>query len=293
MISDIKKESFCYAETPLSLYGTLYRNEAVDTCGVLLYFHGGGLVYGNRDDLPNSHIESMCKSGYIIISFDYRLAPASKLPDILEDFNTAVNWYLKNRTVLLGKPYKYFLWGRSAGAYLCLLSGFTNYKEAPVGIVSYYGYTFLINHWFNTPNKHYLGFPTVSCDLVSSLSDEICTSASLETRYSLYVHARQTGRWLPLFFEGKEKNFFSPYSFRLERDFANFPSTFLVHGFNDPDVPFEESKELSKLLPKTTTFFVPANDHDFDRDEESAITKSLLESTISFLDLSLKKDACN
>ena len=40
---------------PCALYekgATLYKDDQVKTRAVILYFHGGGLIYGNRNDMP-------------------------------------------------------------------------------------------------------------------------------------------------------------------------------------------------------------------------------------------------
>lgn len=278
-----QQETHCYTTTPSPLYATLYKHNNVVTKATLLYFHGGGLLYGNRDDLPKYHIERLCSEGYAIVAFDYHLAPATKIPDILNDVYTAIEWYISNRLKLITRNCPYFLWGRSAGAYLCLLSGFKDFTEKPKGIISYYGYTFLCNHWFNTPSKHYLQFPAVNINSMSNTLNKLCTYAELKDRYPLYVHARQTGNWLSFFYEGREKDFYAPYSFRLASDFNNYPPTFLAHGMKDTDVPFEESKELAKILPKAKTFFVSESTHDFDRYTETYSTEALLNNTIDFI----------
>lgn len=35
---------------------TLYRDTGAGCRGCILYFHGGGLLYGRREDLPEGHI---------------------------------------------------------------------------------------------------------------------------------------------------------------------------------------------------------------------------------------------
>lgn len=277
------KETLPFTAGTSTLYATLYKEGDKIPKAVLLYFHGGGLLYGNRHDLPLYHIEKLCSEGYAILAFDYHLAPATKLPHILDDVHTAIEWYISKRLSLFNSKCPYFLWGRSAGAYLCLLSALRDFTEKPRGIISYYGYAFLCNHWFNTPNKYYLQFPTVDIKESSCILNEICTYGDLNQRYSLYVHARQMGNWISFFYEGREKHFYEPYSFRLISSFKDYPPTFLVHGINDPDVPFEESKELDKILPDTRTFFVSESIHDFDRNTDSYSTEALLNNTLDFL----------
>ena len=49
----------------------------------LLWLHPGGLVLGNRTTLLAEQIELYIKLGYTIIAADYRLAPETKLKEIL------------------------------------------------------------------------------------------------------------------------------------------------------------------------------------------------------------------
>lgn len=276
-----EKKDLCWAKRPHSLHVTIWRDPEKLPAAVLLYYHGGGLVYGSRSDLPAFHLERLCAAGFAVLSFDYRLAPAAKLPDILEDVEQSVFWFLGHREQLFGAPLPYFLWGRSAGAYLCLLAGLQEYPEKPAGVLSYYGYAFLENFWYNHPNGYYLHLPAVAA-LPDSEIFENRAAASLEERFSLYVYARQTGNWLPLFFEGKEKELLTRYSFRQPYDFSRYPPVFLAHSFHDPDVPFAESKALERLLGGEL-FSAPARVHDFDRNVEEAVVKRLLDATVTFL----------
>lgn len=161
-LNKISLETFSYKKTNIELYATLYRSTQKTTRATLLYFHGGGLLYGKRTDLPEYHINSFCDAGYSILSFDYRLAPASKLSNILDDIKDAILWYLNNRTDLFNSNCPYFLWGRSAGAYLCLLAPRMDLPEKPIGVLSYYGYTFAKDSWYNQPNAYYSQFPAVN-----------------------------------------------------------------------------------------------------------------------------------
>ena len=48
----------------------------------ILYFHGGGLMYGQRQDLPDVYRRMFSDAGYNFLAFDYPLAPESSLADI-------------------------------------------------------------------------------------------------------------------------------------------------------------------------------------------------------------------
>ena len=106
----------------LSKYATIYSDSGVTPKACILYFHGGGLLYGRRDDLPALHTDLLTKAGYVIISYDYPLAPAAKLDVILDDVCSSIAHYVEHPEAYCGLDLPFFLWGRSAGAYLCLLA---------------------------------------------------------------------------------------------------------------------------------------------------------------------------
>lgn len=281
---EISMETFCYKKTNIELHTTLYRSTQKTTRATLLYFHGGGLLYGKRTDLPRYHIDTFCDDGYSILAFDYRLAPVNKLPQIIEDVEDAIIWYLNNRKQLFYFKCPYFLWGRSAGAYLCLLAGRMDLLEKPIGILSYYGYTFVKDFWYNKPNTYYSQFAPVDSEIITSVCKEGETAEGLlETRYSLYVYARQTGKWICMLSDNSIDDFYNLYSFKKEIDFNNYPPVLLAHSFHDTDVPFAEAQVLFSMLPKSHLFVASAKTHDFDKDTTCDDALSLIEGSLCFM----------
>ena len=72
-------------------YATVYSEKDTDAKACILYFHGGGLLYGSREDLPRRHIDTLTRAGYIIISYDYPLAPAARLDTIMGDVRRSLS----------------------------------------------------------------------------------------------------------------------------------------------------------------------------------------------------------
>lgn len=187
---------------PYDKSAIIYFDQKITPKACILYFHGGGLLYGHKDDLPEGHLRLLTQAGYRIISFDYPLAPAAKLPLILDDVRSSIHHFLDHPEAYGADSLPYFLWGRSAGAYLCLIAAaYGHFKKAPAGILSYYGYGFLCDHWFQTPSRYYQSLPPVDASCLSHLSSGLETSGDLTTHYSIYVYARQTGKWFSLLYE--------------------------------------------------------------------------------------------
>lgn len=44
----------------------------------ILYLHGGGLLYGDRDDLPEPYRNLLLDAGYTLYCLDYPLAPRQR-----------------------------------------------------------------------------------------------------------------------------------------------------------------------------------------------------------------------
>ena len=59
-------------------------------------------------------------AGVVIVSVDYRLAPAHPYPAPLDDCITAYHWALKNSSILNTTPNQAFTFGTSAGGNLAL-----------------------------------------------------------------------------------------------------------------------------------------------------------------------------
>lgn len=273
---------------PSNIYkksATIYYDTDIPSKACILYFHGGGLLYGTKTDLPELHKETFTKAGYRIIAFDYPLSPSAKLDLILEDVYASINHYLDNYSSYAEEKLPYFLWGRSAGAYLCLLAGAGGKcKEKPAGILSYYGYGFLCDGWFMTPSKYYNTLPAVNDTALSAVPSGIHAEGALDTHYSVYVYARQKGSWIDLIYAGRQKFFYLDYTLRT---CEKLPCPlFCAHSTGDTDVPYSEFLELCARY-RAQRFVVSHNMHDFDRDEGSPVTARLLEATLKFLDLKL------
>ena len=146
---------------------TVYRPTASnDARRIVFYLHGGGLVYGERDDLPSPYIRAITDAGSTLVCADYPLAPETALPDIVdalyETWRTEVAGPIER-----GECIDYLLFGRSAGAYLALLLAREirlrdQNLPQPAGIMSFYGYYNLGEPWVSEPASAYLALPEVS-----------------------------------------------------------------------------------------------------------------------------------
>ncbi|MDA3808039.1 MAG: alpha/beta hydrolase, partial [Thiomicrorhabdus sp.] len=114
----------------------IYLPESNGLHPVLIYFHGGGFIFGNRDlGLDNVLKEKLLSNNYAVVSADYRLAPETKLNEILKDVNDIVKWIKQNGELEYSiDTSKIVAVGGSAGGYLALSTGF-NQISSPNAII--------------------------------------------------------------------------------------------------------------------------------------------------------------
>ncbi len=265
---------------------TLYKDDFIPPRAVILYFHSGGLLYGSRKDLPSYHIKEMCAAGLAILAIDYVLAPAVKLSEITRDVNSSINWYLNNRMTIFSAPLPYFLWGRSAGGYLCLLTLKSNFDESPAGILSYYGYGLLCDDWYRSPSEFYCRYPRVSKECLSQLSSHPCSFLSIDSAFPAYVYLRQQGIWSSVFSD-KDIALIADFSLRGYEPSIKTCPMFFAHSTNDTDVPFSEFSALIRKFESASRYVVSITSHDFDRDTDSPLTKGVISESISFINSAL------
>lgn len=270
-------------QSKLPLYVTRYADDQIVPKASLIYLHGGGLLAGSRLDLPELHKQFFTQAGIQILALDYPLAPHAQIDEILRSLLQSIK-LLKNTPHFTELPY--FLWGRSAGAYLALLaaSKLPQQQELPLpkGVLSFYGYGFLTEDWFDSPSPYYAKLPQVDENTLNLLSQQPLLSAENQ-HFALYIYARQTGKWKSLIYQGRDKFFYLDYSLRAAE--LNLP-LFFAHSTGDMDVPFAEFNALCQKYP-AQRFVAAVEAHDFDRDEQSPLTQDLLQASLKFIEQQL------
>lgn len=95
----------------------VYTATGATNAPVLVYVHGGAWVAG-RKSAVNAKPRHFTEAGYVFVSLDYRLAPAVRIEQQLDDIDAALGWIAANITALGGDPGNIQLMGHSAGAHL-------------------------------------------------------------------------------------------------------------------------------------------------------------------------------
>jgi acetyl esterase/lipase len=217
-----------------------------------MWIHGGALINGSRKTTSGGLHTDLLRLGYVVVSIDYRLAPVTKLPALIEDVQDAYRWMRKEGSKRFGiDPDRISTGGGSAGGYLTLMTGFC-LEPRPRALVSYYGYGDIDGPWYAQPDEFYRKQPLVSKDdawevVVKSAVSEAVGSGS---RQKFYLYCRQQGIW-PNEVAGhdphKEPKWFDRYC-PVRNVTKAYPPTLLIHGTADTDVPYAESKAMAARL---------------------------------------------
>ncbi|HWI58761.1 MAG TPA: cellulase family glycosylhydrolase, partial [Bacillota bacterium] len=102
----------------------LYLPQGKTGFATLVWFHGGALKEGNKDDQFNVRIaKSLANAGLGVAMANYRLSPRAKYPSYVEDAAAAVAWAQKHIAEHGGDPKRVFVGGHSAGGYLTFMIG--------------------------------------------------------------------------------------------------------------------------------------------------------------------------
>lgn len=270
----------------------VYRRSGEELRPAIVWIHGGALIAGSRSGLRTEHLEEYLNAGFTIVSIDYRLAPETKLAEIIEDLEDAYVWVrTKGPDLFNVDPDRMAMVGHSAGGYLALMAGF-RLKPQPNALVSFYGYGDITGPWYSKPDSIYNTAPAVSKELAfADIGDSAISSPSTSNRWQFYIYCRQQGIW-PREVSGhnldKDRDWFTSYE-PLHNVTSEYPPTFLLHGEKDKDVPFEKSALMAEALKNQGVQYEfianPNWGHSFDRaGMKDPMVKDAFDQILKFLE---------
>ncbi len=131
---------------------------------VLLYFHGGGWVVGDKRDQGLPMLEHLAQRGYVCATANYSLSPKARWPQHIVDCKLALIWVKQHIAEYGGDPSLVIVSGGSAGGHLSALvaltpndptwqAGFEAENTEVAGCVALYGvYDFVDPDRIGNPN---------------------------------------------------------------------------------------------------------------------------------------------
>jgi acetyl esterase/lipase len=258
---------------------------------VVVWIHGGALITGSSRGMQPALRDGLARAGFAQVSINYRLAPETKLPAILDDVVDAFAWVRAEGARLFRfAPARVGVVGRSAGGYLALMT-VRHVQPSPQALVSLYGYGDVAGPWYSRPDPFYCRQPSVSeAEARSSVGHKPISEGAVE-RERFYLYCRQQGLW-PQEVVGldpeRDPRAFDPYC-PVRTVGSGFPPTMLLHGTADTDVPYQQSVDMADALAQAGVTHelvtIPDGAHGFDRNAEldSSPTGRALASVIDFL----------
>lgn len=103
---------------PGDISARLYKPVDEDNLPLLVWFHGGGWVLGDLDSADLTCRDMAVKSGCLVLSVNYRLAPEHPFPAAFDDAVIALQYAFDNSLMLGANSNKIAIGGDSAGANL-------------------------------------------------------------------------------------------------------------------------------------------------------------------------------
>lgn len=246
--------TYVYKRAGCEIKADVFSGSAPGARPVAVWIHGGALILGSRKLSPRARVlQSLLAAGFRVVSIDYRLAPETRLPAIIEDVRDAFQWIRRQAGTLGIDADRVAVCGGSAGGYLTLMAGFA-VKPRPKALVSYWGYGDIVGPWYSRPDPFYSKQPPVSREeaLASVGSAPVSEPPDKNNRGRFYLYCRQQGLW-PKEVTGHdphtEDRWFNGYCPIRNVD-RRYPPAMLVHGTADTDVPYEQSKMMADRLAK-------------------------------------------
>ena len=271
----------------------VYRPKDDAVRPVIIWLHGGALIFGSRSKLDSRQRDLYLRAGFAVAAVDYRLAPETKLDGIAADLRDSLDWARGAGARRFGfDPERLAVVGHSAGGYLTLLSGCLG-RPTPRALVSFYGYGDIVGRWYSEPDPFYCRQPAVpEAEARAAVGGPAIAEAPGEVderRRRFYLYCRQRGLW-PSEVVGHdpatESAAFVPYC-PLRQVTPAYPPTLLLHGDEDTDVPYKQSTlmagELARAGVEHELVTIPGGPHVFDGAMDDPVVARAFDRVLAFL----------
>lgn len=191
----------------------IFKSDTPKGFKVLIFFHGGGWVTGNNKSYSRICANMANRTGYPVVSVDYRLAPEHPFPAGVNDCYAVAKEISTNGAFFGKKPDEVILIGDSAGGNLAAVVSLLARDR---------------NEFF--PSKQILLYPLVNND-----HSENSPYASVRENGTGYLlTAKRICDYMDLYIK-KEEERYNPYvAPLLAEDLSNQPDTLIITAEYDP-----------------------------------------------------------
>ena len=286
----IAKTAYTYKTAAgCSIGADVHRRSGRQTLPAILWIHGGALIMGDRGWINAAQLRRYVDAGFAVVAIDYRLAPETKLPDILADVEDSHRWVREKGPGLFQiDPDRIAVIGHSAGGYLTLATGYRCHPR-PRALVAFYGYGDIAGEWYSRPDPYYSKQPAISKQAAWAQVGKTAISGTSSARDKFYLYTRQHGLW-PKLVAGldpdSQNKAFDPYC-PIRNVTREYPPALLLHGDKDTDVPYEQSlsmlRELQRNHVDSELITISKGGHGFDHEMNDPQAAAAFDRVIRFL----------
>lgn len=221
----------------------IYQPKKFDKTRTILYFHGGGYVFGLPEQVDPQMFEIAENLSATIISVDYRLSPQYRFPIPILDGFDSLQWVIRNGEDELGiDPENITVFGASAGGHLATA---VTQMANDNGLKN-------IEHQF-------LLYPVIHNRMDTPSMNEFTDAPLWNKKYA------ETA-WLHFLGNDDKDKSIRYADLTYYDDFSNLPGTTIVACELDPlrDENIEYSSFLYQAGVKTELWVIPGAVHVFD-----------------------------
>jgi acetyl esterase/lipase len=192
----------------------------------VIYYHGGGWFFGDRTG-AFPYLAPWLARGWNVVNVEYRMSGTSLAPAAVEDARCALRWVYRNAQQFHLDTMRIIVTGHSAGGHLALMAGMLQDSdgldndcpadptmEEPVKVAA-------VVDWYG---------PTDLSDLLDGANRKTYAVAWLGGLMNRDAEARRV----------------SPMQYVR----SGLPPIFIVHGTEDPTVPYSQSVRLHQELDR-------------------------------------------
>lgn len=276
---DISVQTFVIPVSSGAVTGYLFSNREVSELSglgpLIVYFHGGGWVYGNMDfySIYLKHLAQKTESHILLI--DYHLAPKYKFPIAIEDCYDAFLWAVEGAKYWKIDPDRIFLAGDGTGANLAAVASILARDRKGPSITG-----------------QILLYPIVDCRLRTQSMVNYKDSPTLnEKMLSYYVKC----------YAREPKDILSPqFSPLLSQDLSRLPDALIIAAEQDPladdaklygDALKESGSKANVLVaPNSFNGFMPFRHASGRVESESAIWQFVSGRSVENVKIVSRKD---
>lgn len=234
---------------------------------VLIHFHGGAWVMGNKNQQAKPLLHHMAARGWVCFDATYRLGPDSRGPEWIVDVLRAIAWVREHAAEYGGDPARIAITGGSAGGHLTALAALTHDDPA-----------------FKP------GFERADCSVVAAVAlygryDFLDRHHRLKGNHSDVIEGFMATKVMPGPPQTCEElwHAVSPVD-RIRKD---APPMLIIHGTGDTMLPWQDARDFAWALKKVgaggvTFAALPGIQHAWDM-ANSAATWGHIRAVAAFL----------